>query len=82
MCFVPFYLYYPHLAWDHLATYLRLVICSFLQTHIKVKNQQGLQHLTSALDKALQADTAENTWYKSIDLVRNIISLLGPEYDT
>jgi hypothetical protein len=48
----------------------------------KGENQQGLQHLTSALDKALQADTAENTSYKSIDVVCNIISLLGPEYDT
>jgi hypothetical protein len=83
MCFVPFfYLNYLHLAWDHLTTYLRLVICSFIQTHRKVKKQQGLKGLTSDPDKALQADTAENTSYKSIDVVRNIISLLGLEHDT
>jgi hypothetical protein len=47
-----------------------------------VKKQQGLKGLTSDPDKALQADTAENTSYKSIDVVRNIISLLGLEHDT
>jgi hypothetical protein len=82
MCCLPFYLNYLHLAWDYLATYLSLVICSFLQTHRKVKKQQGLHGLTSALDKTLQADTAENTSYKFIDVVCNIISLLGLEHDT
>jgi adenine nucleotide transporter 17 len=43
-----------------------------MQTHRKVKKQQGLQGLTSAPDKALQADTAENTSYKSIDVFQEL----------
>ncbi|GJN08357.1 hypothetical protein PR202_ga26268 [Eleusine coracana subsp. coracana] len=48
------------------------VVVTRMQTHRKVKKQQSLQGLTCALDKALQADTTENTPYKSIDVLQEL----------
>jgi adenine nucleotide transporter 17 len=48
------------------------VVVMRMQTHRKVKKQQGLKGLTSDPDKALQADTAENTSYKSIDVFQEL----------
>ena len=62
-----------------MAAHLSIDISLCLQTHRKANKQQNPQGLTCALDKAIEAAAAENTPYKTIDVVSItlLVSLVG-----